>query len=163
MRTAASGTSPPTCARSTWRTFDAKAPPPKTQAFWRIVHSNAAPEDAGLADVLEALDRPKVITLRDLADAATNRGMSELAVFLTSLKTRRISAASVEGRRVRGAVQPRQERWAVEAWHAPPGRLRRTRYAIPGGRGGTAQARNRAVMDSDGSDFSIVTTKRIFL
>ena len=35
--------------------FDPKAPPPKTQAFWDIVDANRAPEDAELADVIDAL------------------------------------------------------------------------------------------------------------
>jgi Primase C terminal 1 (PriCT-1)/Family of unknown function (DUF5906) len=70
--------------------FNPKAPPPKTAAFWRIVHSNAAPEDAGLADILESLCRPNVLTLQELADAAKNRHMHEVADFLTSLKTRRM-------------------------------------------------------------------------
>jgi hypothetical protein len=32
--------------------FDAKAPPPKTQAFWEIVDSSRAPEDAEMADAM---------------------------------------------------------------------------------------------------------------
>jgi hypothetical protein len=35
--------------------FDAKAPPPKTEAFWEIVNANRAPEDAELADVIDQL------------------------------------------------------------------------------------------------------------
>jgi hypothetical protein len=35
--------------------FDPKAPPPKTEAFWDIVHANSAPEEGELADVLEKL------------------------------------------------------------------------------------------------------------
>jgi hypothetical protein len=35
--------------------FDPKAPPPKTEAFWQIVNACRAPEDAELADVLDAL------------------------------------------------------------------------------------------------------------
>jgi hypothetical protein len=35
--------------------FDPKAPPPKTQAFWDIVDACRAPEDAELADVIDAL------------------------------------------------------------------------------------------------------------
>ena len=37
--------------------FDPKAPPPKTEAFWEIVNANRAPEDAELADVLDALGK----------------------------------------------------------------------------------------------------------
>ena len=43
--------------------FDPKAPPPKTQAFWEIANANRAPEDAELADVLDDLGRPDVVTL----------------------------------------------------------------------------------------------------
>ena len=35
--------------------FDPKAPPPQTPAFWDIVSANRAPEDAELADVIDAL------------------------------------------------------------------------------------------------------------
>jgi hypothetical protein len=35
--------------------FDPKAPPPKTEAFWDIVHANSSPEEGELADVLEKL------------------------------------------------------------------------------------------------------------
>jgi hypothetical protein len=35
--------------------FDPKAPPPKTEAFWTIVGASRAPEDAELADVIDAL------------------------------------------------------------------------------------------------------------
>lgn len=43
--------------------FDPKAPPPKTEAFWDIVNANRAPEDAELADVLDSLETPRVVTL----------------------------------------------------------------------------------------------------
>jgi hypothetical protein len=50
--------------------FDAKAPPPKTQAFWEIVDASRAPEDAELADAIEALETPDALTLAQIADAA---------------------------------------------------------------------------------------------
>jgi hypothetical protein len=43
--------------------FDPKAPPPKTAAFYDIVDANRAPEDAELADVLEALGSRPAVTL----------------------------------------------------------------------------------------------------
>jgi hypothetical protein len=43
--------------------FDPKAPPPKTAAFWDIVDASRAPEDAELADVLDRLDNPDATTL----------------------------------------------------------------------------------------------------
>jgi hypothetical protein len=43
--------------------FDPKAPPPKTAAFWAMVDAGRAPEDAELADVLDALSNPNAVTL----------------------------------------------------------------------------------------------------
>jgi hypothetical protein len=48
--------------------FDAKAPPPKTPAFWDIVDANRAPEDAELADALDKLGSPDATTLTEIAD-----------------------------------------------------------------------------------------------
>lgn len=42
--------------------FDPKAPPPKTAAFLDIVDANRAPEDAELANVIDALKKPKALT-----------------------------------------------------------------------------------------------------
>jgi len=52
--------------------FNPKAPPPKTQAFWEIVNASRAPEDAELADALDRLHWPDVITLDLAASAATD-------------------------------------------------------------------------------------------
>lgn len=50
--------------------FDAKAPPPKTEAFYDIVASNRAPEDAEMADALDKLGNPSSTTLAEIADVA---------------------------------------------------------------------------------------------
>jgi hypothetical protein len=50
--------------------FDPKAPPPKTQAFWEIVDSSRAPEDAELADVFDALEWPPIVTISQIAARA---------------------------------------------------------------------------------------------
>lgn len=47
--------------------FDPKAPPPKTAAFWRVVDAGRAPEDAELADALDALKNPPAVTVSTLA------------------------------------------------------------------------------------------------
>ena len=52
------------------RAFNPKEPPPKTQAFWEIANANRAPEDAELADVLDDLGRPDVVTLSDVTTQA---------------------------------------------------------------------------------------------
>jgi Family of unknown function (DUF5906) len=50
--------------------FDPKAPPPKTPAFWEIVDASRAPEDAELADAIDALDSPPALTLEEIASRA---------------------------------------------------------------------------------------------
>jgi hypothetical protein len=47
--------------------FDPKAPPPKTRAFWTLVNANQTPEDAALADALDALGNPDAVTIRQIA------------------------------------------------------------------------------------------------
>jgi hypothetical protein len=66
--------------------FDAKAPPPKTAAFWDIVNANSAPEDAELADALEALGNPDALTLGQLIERATG---TETADWLMDRRNRR--------------------------------------------------------------------------
>ncbi|MCD1591233.1 MAG: bifunctional DNA primase/polymerase [Qipengyuania citrea] len=50
--------------------FNPKAPPPKTPAFWDIVSANATPEDAELADALDVLGWPSATTLAQVASVA---------------------------------------------------------------------------------------------
>jgi hypothetical protein len=66
--------------------FDAKAPPPKTAAFWDIVNASSAPEDAELADVLEALGNPEAVTLGQISQSAIG---TEAADWLSDRKNRR--------------------------------------------------------------------------
>lgn len=46
--------------------FDPKAPPPKTNAFWDIVTASRAPEDDELSDALSALGDPDAVTIEDI-------------------------------------------------------------------------------------------------
>jgi phage/plasmid primase-like uncharacterized protein len=52
--------------------FDPKAPPPKTMAWHEIVDANRAPEDAELADVLDALGNRPALTITDIISYTTN-------------------------------------------------------------------------------------------
>jgi hypothetical protein len=72
-------------ARLDISTFDPKAPPPKTPAFWEIADANRAPEDAELADVLDRMGNPSATTLSRIIDAATG----EIEVYLSDRKNRR--------------------------------------------------------------------------
>jgi hypothetical protein len=66
--------------------FDAKAPPPKTAAYWDIVLSNSSPENAELADVLDTLGNPDTVTLAELVVASTG---SVAADWLLERRNRR--------------------------------------------------------------------------
>jgi hypothetical protein len=68
--------------------FDPKAPPLKTQAFFEIANANRAPEDAELADVLDDLKRPDVVTLDQVANRA-GVIQPEFAEWLRDRKNRR--------------------------------------------------------------------------
>jgi hypothetical protein len=65
--------------------FNPKEPPLKTQAFWEIANANRAPEDAELADVLDDLGNPDVVTLSEVA----NRAASLHAPFADWMRDRR--------------------------------------------------------------------------
>jgi hypothetical protein len=65
--------------------FDPKAPPPQTPAFWEIVSANQAPEDAELADAIDALGNPEALTIKQLIAAAKGA----LAEWLSERKNRR--------------------------------------------------------------------------
>jgi Family of unknown function (DUF5906) len=65
--------------------FDPKAPPPKTPAWWDIVSANSAPEDAELTDVIDRLGNPNAVTLKQLIVAAKG----EAAEWLMDRKNRR--------------------------------------------------------------------------
>ena len=60
--------------------FDPKAPPPQTPAFWEIVSANSAPEDAELADAIDALSKrdergklvpPEALTIKQIVAVAS--------------------------------------------------------------------------------------------
>jgi hypothetical protein len=65
--------------------FDPKAPPPKTEAFWDIIDNNRAPEDAELADALDALKWPDALTLAHI----TNVVAADFGLWLADRKNRR--------------------------------------------------------------------------
>jgi hypothetical protein len=66
--------------------FNAKAPPKKTPAFWTIVEINRSPEDTELADRIDALGNPDVMTVQQLIE---HRPDSPLSNVLRERKYRR--------------------------------------------------------------------------
>jgi hypothetical protein len=74
--------------------FDAKAPPPKTAAFWEIVDACRAPEDAELADAIDALSRDVLREDGARLDALTldqvaSHALGDFATFLRDHKNAR--------------------------------------------------------------------------
>jgi Bifunctional DNA primase/polymerase, N-terminal/Primase C terminal 2 (PriCT-2)/Family of unknown function (DUF5906) len=65
--------------------FDAKAPPPKTSAFWAIVDASRAPEEAELADALDRLGNPDATTIDQLSVKAAG----DFRMWITDRKNRR--------------------------------------------------------------------------
>lgn len=61
--------------------FDAKAPPPKTAAFWEIADANRPQEEPELNDVLDQLERPNAVTLEQIKDKASDNGPTESGFY----------------------------------------------------------------------------------
>jgi Family of unknown function (DUF5906)/Bifunctional DNA primase/polymerase, N-terminal len=89
--------------------FDPKAPPPKTPAFWDIVDANRAPEDAELADVLDRLGNPDATTLSRI----TIQSDGEFEEWITDRKNRRVIPHRLEKC---GYVQVRNDAAADGLW-----------------------------------------------
>jgi hypothetical protein len=72
--------------------FDPKAPPQKTTAFWDIVYASRAPEDAELADVLDRLGSPEATTLTRIMNEATG----DFGTWIRDRKNRRVISHRME-------------------------------------------------------------------
>jgi hypothetical protein len=65
--------------------FNAKAPPPQTDAFFEIVNASRAPEDAELADALDVIGWPAAVTIASIIAGANQ------AAIIDFLKDRKNS------------------------------------------------------------------------
>ena len=70
-------------------TFNPKAPPPKTPAFWQIVGAGESPEAGELRDVIDEMGNPAALTLDQLIGAAERMRLTNLADDLGDRKNRR--------------------------------------------------------------------------
>jgi hypothetical protein len=78
------------------RGFDAKAPPPKTAAFWAVVQASEAPEAGEMRDVIDGLKNPHALTVPQLIEQATAMQMLSLADELRDRKARRAMPQKLE-------------------------------------------------------------------
>lgn len=69
--------------------FDPKAPPPKTEAFWAIVNSNRPQEEGELADVFDAMKNPNAVTIEQIAKTAASGTYGDLYAWIDDRKNRR--------------------------------------------------------------------------
>jgi hypothetical protein len=72
--------------------FDAKAPPPKTDAFWEIVDADRSAEEAELSDILERLNSPAAITI----DRVVGEAEYKLVAWLNERRNRRVIPLKME-------------------------------------------------------------------
>lgn len=70
--------------------FNPKAPPKKTEAFFSIAHANASPDEIELADVIDRLNAPEAVTIKQMAEMADQLPhLQDLAASITERKSRR--------------------------------------------------------------------------
>jgi hypothetical protein len=95
--------------------FNPKAPPAKTAAFWDIVDASRAPEDAELADVLDRMGNPDATTLIGITNKACelapkdgngDEDKNSLAAWLKDRRNRRVIPHRLESA---GYVQVRND------------------------------------------------------
>src|SRR5262249_61965294 len=67
---------------------------PKTRAFWGMVEANVAPEESELADIIDDLGKPKVLTIARLCQAHSIT--DELRAWLNDRKNRRLIPGRLE-------------------------------------------------------------------
>jgi len=70
--------------------FNPKAPPRQTAAHRAIVMANTAPEEGELADLLETLGNPEVVSVGMMRESADNRRLYDLVSLLDDPKRRRV-------------------------------------------------------------------------
>jgi hypothetical protein len=75
-------------------TFNPKAPPKKTEAFWAIVNAGRAPEEGELADIIDRLGNPAAVTISHLRGQADG----EFALWLGDRRNRRAIPHRLESR-----------------------------------------------------------------
>jgi hypothetical protein len=97
--------------------FDAKAPPPKTDAFWAMVNAEQSEQEQDLADLVEALGSPDAFTLEDLRAKAADVNPA-LHTFLTDRNKGRALARKLGELRYAPVVNPtnrKDGRWLVRS------------------------------------------------
>jgi hypothetical protein len=104
--------------------FNAKAPPPKTEAFWTIVAANSIAGDAAMQVAIDRLGNPSAVCIGDLRSAAMMD--PEFAAWLADSRNRKLIPHRLEKCEyvaVRNPDDKRDGQWKV-------GAKRQTVYAL---------------------------------
>jgi hypothetical protein len=99
--------------------FKAKAPPPKTAGWHKIVVAGIAPESGDLADIIEALGNPAAVTLWAIKGATPGDSQLRLAF---------------EDAKLRKAIPKRLAEVGYIAVENPDARESGGRWRVPGGK-----------------------------
>ena len=102
--------------------FNPHVPPAKTPAFWDMVNANTAPEDAELADVLDAAGNPLAITPKQLLTAAAKKPeLAETVEWLMDRRSRRALPHRLErcGYSAVRNTSVKDGRWEVDGTRQP--------------------------------------------
>jgi hypothetical protein len=104
--------------------FNAKAPPPRTPAFYEIVASGVAPEEIELADLIERMGNPDALTIAQLSDRAnTETDLHDLANWIDNRLNRKAIPHKFEQVgyvRVPNPDNKKQGIWSVKTWIIKP-------------------------------------------
>jgi hypothetical protein len=99
--------------------FNPKAPPEQTQAFWEIVDSLRTAEGGDMANVLDALGNPEILTLPNIVAKAKYLTFSHFAEFLEDPKNRRKTSMELEDNGYLRLNNPHDQRgrWSFHGGH----------------------------------------------
>jgi hypothetical protein len=97
--------------------FDPKAPPPKTEAFWEIAHSMRPSEEGDMGAIIERLGNPATLIIKDLIGEAAGdtENYFDFGQFLRTSKNARLIALQLEKNGYRPVRNPRstQGLWLI--------------------------------------------------
>ncbi len=116
--------------------FDPKRPPQRTQAWWNVVSASNTEEDVALADALDKLRWPDVITLEELTrrmpgfEVDTRNAMKALVHRLDRLERAYVIAANTDAEDGRWKVGSRKVTYYVRRELTMPDRMKAVKAKI---------------------------------
>lgn len=132
--------------------FNAKEPPPKTAAFWEIVHASQAPENSDMSDAIDVLGDPPALTLENiisLTRLASPKGSGINHEFYNWLSNRKNARAIVFRLEECGYTAVRNPHAIDGRWRFPDGK----KHAVYARAKACERDRIKAAKDLTGNKF----------